>query len=472
MKPTKHAMMKEDCGATLINEGTLCRTAEAAVAEKNEEPEVVISSSSPYDENTDDEDFASSSRRNDVACSRRRDGQSKISTAIPEKVTRSSVYEEDTDDEEMIMSPEKEDEETTSTRQLFTATRNDNSVGAADRNRAPTKIAEREATTNGKMKPSRDGDQSKVDWKLAVCVAKLYDIAPELVQERGFIEALHDLIFDLNPSVVANGVAAVSESSKTSGGDVMKISASVLQKLLVALNECTEWGQVFILDSLAKYVPGDAREAESIIERVTPRLQHTNSAVVMSAVKVILSYMDVMATGGANQESIRALTRKLAPPLIRLLNSEKRAKWKQHREYRKTCIAEGCTNQVIIGGVCKRHGAIVKRCSNEGCTNKASAAQRKQSSKRKRLSSTEDVKVARKRATRLKYRYECSADGCTNQVQKGGVCIKHGAKVKRCSSEGCKNHAKKGGVCVKHGAKVKLCNIEGCTNKAIKRGVC
>eukprot|EP00571_Detonula_confervacea_P017660 CAMPEP_0172312574 /NCGR_PEP_ID=MMETSP1058-20130122/17991_1 /TAXON_ID=83371 /ORGANISM="Detonula confervacea, Strain CCMP 353" /LENGTH=926 /DNA_ID=CAMNT_0013026077 /DNA_START=60 /DNA_END=2840 /DNA_ORIENTATION=+ len=161
----------------------------------------------------------------------------------------------------------------------------------------------------------------------AVCVAKLYDIAPELVLERGFIETLHDLISDSNPSVVANGVAALSEISETSGRDVMKITASVLQKLLAALNECTEWGQVFILDSLAKYTPAEAREAEGIIERVTPRLQHANSAVVMSAVKVILSYMDVMggnATpgGGAHAESIRALTRKLAPPLVTLLNSE------------------------------------------------------------------------------------------------------------------------------------------------------
>merc|ERR1719276_766799 len=153
----------------------------------------------------------------------------------------------------------------------------------------------------------------------AVCVAKLYDIAPELVQERGFLEILHDLISDSNPSVVANGVAALSEISETSGRDVMKISPSVLQKLLAALNECTEWGQVFILDSLAKYTPADGREAEGIIERVTPRLQHANSTVVMSAVKVILSYMEVM---GRNSDGVRNLTRKLAPPLVTLLNSE------------------------------------------------------------------------------------------------------------------------------------------------------
>lgn len=154
----------------------------------------------------------------------------------------------------------------------------------------------------------------------AVCVAKLYDIAPDLVQERGFLEVLHDLISDSNPSVVANGVAALSEIAETSGQDVMKITASVLQKLLAALNECTEWGQVFILDSLAKYSPAEAREAEGIIERVTPRLQHANSAVVMSAVKVILSYMDTL--GSQNSDAIRNLTRKLAPPLVTLLNSE------------------------------------------------------------------------------------------------------------------------------------------------------
>ena len=163
-------------------------------------------------------------------------------------------------------------------------------------------------------------DDPYVRKTAAVCVAKLYDIAPDLVAERGFLEILHDLISDSNPSVVANGVAALSEIAETSGRDVMRITASVLQKLLAALNECTEWGQVFILDSLAKYTPADGREAEGIIERVTPRLQHANSAVVMSAVKVILSYMELM--GAQNSDTIRALTRKLAPPLVTLLNSE------------------------------------------------------------------------------------------------------------------------------------------------------
>ena len=49
--------------------------------------------------------------------------------------------------------------------------------------------------------------------------------------------------------------------------------------------------QVFVLDSLTSYEPADSREAESIIERVVPRLQHANAAVVLSAVKIVLRFM-------------------------------------------------------------------------------------------------------------------------------------------------------------------------------------
>ncbi len=95
--------------------------------------------------------------------------------------------------------------------------------------------------------------------------------------------------------VVANAVAALSEIQDSSSRDVFEISSAVLQKLLAALNECTEWGQVFILDSLGRYTPADAREAESIIERVLPRLNHQNPAVVLSAVKIVMAYVGVGA---------------------------------------------------------------------------------------------------------------------------------------------------------------------------------
>lgn len=74
---------------------------------------------------------------------------------------------------------------------------------------------------------------------------------------------------------------------------------------------------MFILDSLSNYTPLDSREAVGIIERVAPRLQHANSAVVMSAVRIILKYMDEITT----QDDIRTYSKKLTPPLVTLLNS-------------------------------------------------------------------------------------------------------------------------------------------------------
>lgn len=148
----------------------------------------------------------------------------------------------------------------------------------------------------------------------ALCVAKLYDISPSIVKQQGFIDHVRDLLSDANPTVVANAVAALNEIQDSSGKDVFEVTSAVLQKLLAALNECTEWGQVFILDSLAKYVPSDPREAENIIERVSPRLNHQNPAVVLSAVKIILMYMDPIA----NVETVNNISKKLAPPLISL----------------------------------------------------------------------------------------------------------------------------------------------------------
>jgi vesicle coat complex subunit len=44
-------------------------------------------------------------------------------------------------------------------------------------------------------------DDPYVRKTAAVCVAKLYDINPELVEEQGFLDLLRDLISDSNPTV-------------------------------------------------------------------------------------------------------------------------------------------------------------------------------------------------------------------------------------------------------------------------------
>ncbi len=52
----------------------------------------------------------------------------------------------------------------------------------------------------------------------------------------------------------------------------------------------------------------------SICERVTPRLSHANAAVVLSAVKVLMKFMELLPH---DSDHLSSLTRKLAPPLGR-----------------------------------------------------------------------------------------------------------------------------------------------------------
>ena len=107
-----------------------------------------------------------------------------------------------------------------------------------------------------------------------------------------------------------------------------------------------------------------------------------------------------------------------------------------------------------------------RRCATTTSTQATSTAHskspmnislRKKTPKKKRELSTKDEELAQKRArwreANQKNKKLCSADGCTNKVVRGGVCIKHGAKKKRCSSKGCKNQVQVGGVCKRHGAK-------------------
>lgn len=155
----------------------------------------------------------------------------------------------------------------------------------------------------------------------AVCVAKLHDINASLVEDQGFLDQLKELLSDSNPMVVANAVAALSEinEASSSGVPLVEMNTQTINKLLTALNECTEWGQVFILDSISNYSPKDEREAQSICERITPRLAHANAAVVLSAVKVLMKLMEMMAP---DADFVVNLSKKLAPPLVTLLSSE------------------------------------------------------------------------------------------------------------------------------------------------------
>ncbi|ORZ29684.1 AP-2 complex subunit beta-like protein [Catenaria anguillulae PL171] len=157
----------------------------------------------------------------------------------------------------------------------------------------------------------------------AICVAKMYDLKPQSTIDQGFIALLQDLLSDPNPMVVANAVASLREIQQNPRNkqNVFVVNAVVLHKLLAALNECTEWGQIFILESLAEYTPADVQEATNIVERVLPRLSHANGSVVLSAVRVLLAYLDFLQGAPNAAELTNQVVKKMSPPLVTLLAS-------------------------------------------------------------------------------------------------------------------------------------------------------
>lgn len=148
----------------------------------------------------------------------------------------------------------------------------------------------------------------------AICVAKLFDINKAMCLDNGFLETLQEMIGDSNPMVVANAVQALGEINEAAPETgALKVTPAILKKLLMALNECTEWGRVTILTTLAEYKADDVKEAEHICERVVPQFQHVNPSVVLAAVKVVFLHMKLL-----NAELTKTYLKKMAPPLGRL----------------------------------------------------------------------------------------------------------------------------------------------------------
>ena len=148
-------------------------------------------------------------------------------------------------------------------------------------------------------------------------VLKLFDLNPTMCIDNGLLTSLQELLSDPNPMVISNAVAALSEIEELLP-DVFVITDYILQKLLAALNDSTEWGQGYILNALAKYDCKNSTVSAEICERVFPRLQHVNSSVVLAAVKLLIVYLQ----RGSSPELSLTIIRKLAPPLVTLLSAE------------------------------------------------------------------------------------------------------------------------------------------------------
>ncbi|KAF8741029.1 hypothetical protein AX14_006227 [Amanita brunnescens Koide BX004] len=151
----------------------------------------------------------------------------------------------------------------------------------------------------------------------AICVAKLYAADPRRAERNGFVEKLRDLMLDTNATVVANAVAALVEIGDRPDGVIFKLNLTTANRLLTALEESSEWGRVYILDCILRYVPEKHADAEAMAERIIAQLQHTNSAVVLTTIKILLYLMNYME----NKQLVDYCCKKIGPPLVTLLSS-------------------------------------------------------------------------------------------------------------------------------------------------------
>eukprot|EP00186_Timspurckia_oligopyrenoides_P002054 CAMPEP_0182441810 /NCGR_PEP_ID=MMETSP1172-20130603/812_1 /TAXON_ID=708627 /ORGANISM="Timspurckia oligopyrenoides, Strain CCMP3278" /LENGTH=885 /DNA_ID=CAMNT_0024636361 /DNA_START=99 /DNA_END=2756 /DNA_ORIENTATION=+ len=149
----------------------------------------------------------------------------------------------------------------------------------------------------------------------AICVAKLAYMDQEKVVEHGFLIALEHLLTDPNATVVANALQALADIDSLIPG-TLQLDNRRVGTLLAALEYCTEWAQIAILDTLSEQIVVDsAHAADAIIESVVPRLQHANHAVAMSSVRLIFKCMRPLT----RTKTIEKLLRKIARPMLSMV---------------------------------------------------------------------------------------------------------------------------------------------------------
>lgn len=159
----------------------------------------------------------------------------------------------------------------------------------------------------------------------SICVAKLFNLNPQMCIEFGFLDTLKKLVSDPNPLVISNALNALyeindmytnSNLSNELNIEILNLDYDLIKNLLVCLNECTEWGRITILRCLNDYNTTSPDQANHIIERVIPQLQHINPAIVLSSIKTILKHLSVL-----QKASQTTILKKLSSPLVSLISN-------------------------------------------------------------------------------------------------------------------------------------------------------
>ena len=168
------------------------------------------------------------------------------------------------------------------------------------------------------LKSGLSDEDSYVQKTSCICVAKLFCTCPQLVKDNGLIDRLIEMLNSGNSIVLSSAIVALSEISLLSGNNYLDIDSKLLKRILIALNEANEWGQIYILDALITCNnKKKAKYAEMIIDATVPLFSHINPAVIMSAVKVVLKYLDNVE----DEQKVQNYSKKISMCLVSLMDS-------------------------------------------------------------------------------------------------------------------------------------------------------
>ncbi|KAH0573697.1 Adaptor protein complex large chain subunit BetaA [Spironucleus salmonicida] len=146
----------------------------------------------------------------------------------------------------------------------------------------------------------------------AIACAKVCVTSPD--QLKILLPELIILLQDSNQAVISNAVASLMQLHQE---QLFQQDDNIFQTILTATAESNEWGLVYLLESLSKFVPKDTYQALAAVEKISTKLQHANPSVVINSIKSILNIVKYLP----DEQRYQYITRTV-PSFITLLSTE------------------------------------------------------------------------------------------------------------------------------------------------------
>lgn len=152
-----------------------------------------------------------------------------------------------------------------------------------------------------------------------LAVAKMWSHDAKVVEHTDMIALLNRLLNDSNPTVVAAALAALMDITEKSSDLQLTLDHNHASKIATVLGECSEWSQISMLQALLCWTPQTPLEAERMVERVLPRLQHANAAVVLGTVRLIVYFANYSPD---LLEHVPQIPTKLSSAMVNLISRQ------------------------------------------------------------------------------------------------------------------------------------------------------